>query len=228
MPEWPSFGLARVLPPRENATTVRWRSCCQFIYKFRHWLRNVKFGFDLMTDDLANHSVSLRTARIMVVTALVCFINYVIHFFPVSLIGFFGWYPEQLRQDPVEENFWQILAWMEFVLINVLILIFVFLLLVFMLIREALNFFNGGRDGMTLNAYTFLILISLPAMAAFFLFGIIPAGPDVLAGTRAAGFGLSFLMFAIAVMTGSSAAAVIGYAAEPKRMQAAFNLRKSR
>ena len=90
-----------------------------------------------MTNNLANHSVSLRTACIMVVTALICFINYVIHFFPVSLIGFFGWYPEQLRQDPVEENFWQILAWMEFVLVNVLILFVVFLLLVFILIREA-------------------------------------------------------------------------------------------
>ncbi|MGJ8588032.1 MAG: hypothetical protein ACSHXW_07745 [Yoonia sp.] len=180
-----------------------------------------------MTDDPANHSLSLRTARIVVVTMLVSFINYAVHSFPVSLIGFFGWYPEHLRQDPVEENFWQVLAWVEFALINGLILIVVFVLLVFILIREALNFFNGGRDAMTLDAYTFVILIGFPAMAAFFLFGLIPAGPDALAGTRAAGFGLSFLMFVVAAMTGSGAAAIVGYAVEPKRMHAALNLRRS-
>ncbi|SEK57660.1 hypothetical protein SAMN05421666_0918 [Roseovarius nanhaiticus] len=170
-------------------------------------------------------TVSLFTRRFMYGIAIICGINYLIRLFSISVLGISQWYPDSWRQMTVDEAaFLEALAWFEFGVVTVLILIISSSCLVFIYLRESVKFLVGGRPNMTMNATSFWTMLGLLAIVGGFS-TTISSGPDALVGTRAAGLGYPVIMFLGTFLTAATAAVIFAYVVEPQKMQAGFDQR---
>ncbi len=171
-------------------------------------------------------TVSLFTRRIMRAIAIICGINYLMRLFSISFLGVFRLYPDSWRQMAVDEaEFLEVLAWFEFGVVTAIILIITSLCLVFIYLREIMNFMNGGWSSVTMNASSFWTMLGMLVIVGGGL-ATVSSGPDALRGTRAAGIGLPILMFLGTFLTAATAAIVFAYVMEPRKIQAAFDQRR--
>ena len=164
---------------------------------------------------------SLFARRIVYGVATICGINYLIRLFSISFLGIFRLYPDSWRQMVVDEAvFLEVLAWLELGMITALILIIALLCLVFIFLREIVNFMNGGWSSVTISATAFRFMLGMLLMVALLL-ATVASGPDALRGTRAAVLGLPIMMFVLTLLTAAIAAMVFACVVDPRGVQAA-------
>lgn len=155
---------------------------------------------------------------------LICTANYLAHLFPISLISKLEWLAEVsgVEHSVISlSRFYQVTAWLEFFLVSIILLILAELLAFFVVLREGFRLCIGGWDGLTMNGSEYLLVFTMPVIAAGIPLMLLTGGVEAFAGTRAAGAGIHTLMFVTAFLTTCVMAYNVGIALEPKAFRGA-------
>jgi len=118
-------------------------------------------------------------------------------------------------------NYFASLAWGEFYVVAAGILFLVGMGLLYIFLREGVNFLTGGRRKMVMSASSIWVLGGSFALTVG-LYRVALAGPESLVGTRGSGVSLPILMFVVTLLTAAVGAIVIAFVREPVKMQAAM------